>query len=236
MTPARLGLIALLLWGALLQAQTYAFPGPNSAYSHGSGSQPAATGKTCYAQQSSSPITCSWSSAITSGETAACWVTNLATTSSYSLSDSGSNPYTANGGIQTGYGFWPQFFYTHAAAGATTTTASLAGSINFFTIYCTSYTGGTGAPDGSVGYTGNTSGANNAVSITTSTAYSLEICFGAYANNVSYTVDASFTRLTGAAPSNIPGAFKQLPGYGSYSTTWVPPGTSQSDLECGGYK
>ena len=231
-----LALAAFLLGAALGSAQTFAFPGPNSVYAHGSGSQPTPTGKSCYAQVSSSPITCTWSTAIASGETTACWVTNLGATSAYSLSDSGSNAYSPNGGIQSGYGFWSAFFYSHASAPAATTTASLTGSVNVFTIYCTTYTGGIGAPDGAVGYTGNGSGASNTVDITTSVTHSLEICFGAYANSGNYAVDASFTRLTGSAPSNIAGDYEPLPGYGTYATTWTPPSTSSSDLECAGYK
>jgi len=236
MRPGPIALVLIAMYAASAAAQTFAFPGPSSPYSHGGGSSPTATAKTCYTQVSSSPITCTWSAAIASGETAACWVTNLGSTTSYGLSDSGGNTYSANGGIQSGFGFWSELFYSHAGSAATTTTASLTGSVNFFTISCTSYTGGVGAPDGAIAYAGNTSGAGNTVNITTSTTHSLEVCFGAYANSGSYTVDASFTRLGGAAPSNIAGAYKQLPGYGAYSATWTPPGAAQSDLECGGYK
>jgi hypothetical protein len=236
MITIRLAMTAFLFWSAVLQGQTFSFPGPASISGHSGGASPAGTSKACYTQAGSSPINCTWSSALASGETAACWVTNLGSTSSYALSDSGGNVYTANGGIQTGYGFWSQFFYSHAVAGAATTTATLTGSVNFFTIYCTSYTGGSGLPDGSVSYAGNSTGAANTVNITTSTTHSLEVCFGAYANGGSYGVDASFTRLTSSAPTNIAGAYKQLPGYGTYSATWTPPGSSASDLECGGYK
>jgi hypothetical protein len=245
-------LILSLLIGASLQAQFVP-----AVFNGGATSTPAVTSKVCYAQGagSASPVTCTWKVGSTGtglaiGDHVVIYVDNGqsgATPSTFSLADNGAtggNTYTANGSVNhtNGQSGNTQLFYTVATKTATTSSVTIGGSggVSFGVIFGVVYSGGTGAPDGAVGFSSTAGASTLTASSTPATSPTLALCFSQmFAGGVTVTPDAAYTAFSDAdgPPTNISGASRQRATSGSTSATFGNSNsTTNADLTCAAWK
>ncbi len=224
--------------------QTLPFPGPGFARGAASVGPPTATGKYCTnLDASANPITCTWSANPAAGEHIACIVFDYQSgSSSFSMTDSASNTYAANGAAVAGLRVAAQAkrrnFATFNIPGSiSTTSVSNGGSPLFMGLFCFSYTGGVGAVDGAVGSDSSTSVSTSSASFTTVATNTIAFCLVDVSSGTTVNSAGSGWTILIDLGANLKVAYQAYSSSGSKSCSFnYDMTTAEADIIVASYK
>jgi hypothetical protein len=175
--------------------------------------------KTCGNNQGGSTTSCTWSTAVTTGQSQFCWAIAFATGVTFAVTDSDSESFTAIGTpltLPVGTGTAQMFWFKSAATSITSVTLTPTPSGNFPVIMCNSATDSGASPafDGSVC---SGSGSTNPFSCSGALALAAQdyVMEGCYSTGSGIGAGSGFTQ--GSLESNF-----TTTGFGLFTSSVTP--------------